>query len=318
MFERELDSPSCRGRADGRRMTRTAPLTGERARTLAVAVLLLCVSAPSPAADERIALTKTRSQTEGSSGVRLTGLWVFDHIGRFDNAPDKSGVDRFGLFTGVEFPSGLPEADAAGTTAGRVRSRQVSSGIGWTEHFAGNNYSMHAIFSRYFDPMRNRYDSGSMLGLGYSTEVGLRRDILYANGYWAEGVSRRPASDGLPSGPVGLSFSGVGPWGHRPARWPRPLDSAGFAVGMQAFMADEAANWAVELGHRQDLGKEQPMSGSTSATALTTRFQHTFTEHFLLQFDAYYALHGRDPMGRQDTEDDGDSSALRVELRVTF
>ena len=318
MFEREMNSHSCRGRAGGRRMTRAATLTGERARTLAVAVLLLCVSASSPATDERIALTKTRSQTEGSSGVRLTGQWAFDHIGRFDNAPDKSDVDRFGLFTEGDFPSGLPEANVAGTTAGRFRGGQVSGGVGWTEQFAGNNYSMHAIFSRYFDPMRNRYDSGSMLGLGYSTQVGLRRDILYANGYWAEGDSGRPASGGLPSGPVGLSFSGGGLGGHRPALWPRPLDSAGFAVGMQAFLADEAANWAVELGHRQDLGNEQPMSGNTSATALTTRFRHTFTERFLLQFDAYYALHGRDSKGRQDTEDDGDSSALRVELRVNF
>ena len=59
---------------------------------------------------------------------------------------------------------------------------------------------------------------------------------------------------------------------------------------------------------------------SAPRTAVTcSRSSRTaITEHFLLRFDAYYALHGRDSKGRQDTEDDGDSSALRVEPRVNF
>ena len=154
--------------------------------------------------------------------------------------------------------------------------------------------------------------------LGYSTEVGLRRDILYANGYWAEGDFRRLASNGAPPlGPVGLSFAGVGLGGYRPALWPRQLDSAGFAVGMQTFFADNTANWAVETGHRQDLDKGDSF-GNTSGTALTTRVQYKFAERFLLQLDAYYAIHGRDAKGHQDAENDDDSAALRMELRVNF
>ena len=265
-----------------------------------------------------VGLTKTHIQMEGSSGVRLTGLWVFDHINKFNNSPDKSDVDLFGLFAEGDFPWGLLEVDVARTNADRDRGKQVNAGVGWTGHSAGNNYSMHANFSRYFDPPRNRYDSGSLLVLGYSTEVGLRRDILYANGYWAEEDFRRLASSGPPPlGPVGLSFAGVGLGGYRPALWPRPLDSAGFAVGMQTFFADNTANWAVEVGHRQDLDKGDSF-GNTSGTALTTRVQYKFAERFLLQLDAYYAIHGRDAKGHQDAENDDDSAALRMELRVNF
>ena len=265
-----------------------------------------------------VGLTKTHIQVGGSSGVRLTGLWAFDHINRADNAPDSSDVDLFGLFAEGDFPWGLLEVDVARTIAGRDRGEQVNAGVGWTGHFAGNNYSVHANASRFFDPVRKAYDSGSLLVLGYSTEVGLRRDILYANGYWAEGDFRRLASSGPPPlGPVGLAFAGVGLGGHRPALWPRPLDSAGFAVGMQTFFADGTVNWAVELGHRQDLAKDDPL-GNTSGTALTTRAQYKLAQRFLLQLDAYYAVHAGDSKGHQDAENDDDSSALRVELGVNF
>ena len=265
-----------------------------------------------------VGLTKTHIQMEGSSGVRLTGLWAFDHVNRFNNSPDKGDVDLFGLFAEGDFPWGLLEVDVAGVDADRDRGRQINAGAGWTGHSAGGNYSMHANFSRYFDPPQSWYESGSLLVLGYSTEVGFRRDILYANGYWAEGDFRRLASSGPPPlGPVGLSFAGVGLGGYRPALWSRPLDSAGFAVGMQTFFAESAANWAVEVGHRLDLDKGDTF-GNTSGTALTTRAQYKFAERFLLQLDAYYAIHGHDAKGHQDAENDDDSAALRLELRVNF
>ena len=272
--------------------------------------------------DEMLAvgLTKTHVQVPGSSGVRLTGLWAFDHINRSDNAPDRSDVDLVGLFTEGDFPWGLLEADVARTFADRSRGEQVNAGLGWTGHSAGNNYSVHANFSRYFDPARQMYDDGSLLVLGYSTEIGLRRDILYANAYWGEGDYRRLASSGGPPplGPVGLSFAGVGLGSYRPALWPNPLDSAGFAVGMQTFFAEKKANWAVELGHRQDLDKAHPKLGNTGGTAVTTRAQYSFAERFMLQLDAYHAILGHDSKGHQDGENDDDSSALRVELRVNF
>jgi len=176
----------------------------------------------------------------------------------------------------------------------------------------------NANFSRHFDPTQMKYDDGSLLILGYSTEIGHRRDILYANGYWAEGDSRRLANSGPPPlGPIGLSFTGIGLVGDRPAPWPRLLDSAGFAIGMQTFFAEQAANWTVELGHRQDLEREDWL-GSTSGTALTTRAQFRLAERFLLQMDAFYAVHRRDSNGPRDGDYDDDSAALRVELRVDF
>ena len=163
--------------------------------------------------------------------------------------------------------------------------------------------------------------SGYRLAIGYSTEIGLRRDILYANGYWAGGDFPRPASSGpSPPGPAGTPFSDPGAGGRRQSLWPRRFDSAGVTVGLQTFFADEAANWAVELGHRQHLDTGHVGLRDTGETALTTRAQYRFTDRFLLQLDAYYAIDAPDPKNRRhpDAENGKDSSALRVELRVSF
>ena len=163
--------------------------------------------------------------------------------------------------------------------------------------------------------------SGYLLAIGYSTEIGLRRDILYANGYWTDGELRRPPSSGpSPPGPAGTSFSDLGAGGHRQSLWPRRFDSAGFTVGLQTFFADEAANWTVELDHRQHLDTDHVGLRDTGETALTTRAQYRFTDRFLLQLDAYYAIDAPDPKNRRhpDAENGKDSSALRVELRVSF
>ena len=287
---------------------------------MAVAVLLACFGPPSLAANTQIRM-------DSSSGTQLMGRWALDRHDKSNAASETRDVDPFALFAERAFPWKLREADIDGATPGRNWDEHVTGGVGWTGHSAGNNYSMHANFSRYFDPMRTKYSSNSMTILGYSTEVGLQRDILYANGYWAEGDFMRPASgEAPPLGPAGLPVSGVGLGGHHPALWPRPLDSAGFAVGMQRFFADDTVNWTVELSHRQDFGDDRPAVGDTGGTALNTQARYKFSDRLLLQLDAYYAINGRDSQARrrqedyrgQDAENVGVSSALRVELRVNF
>ena len=263
-------------------------------------------------------LSTTRIETEDSSGVRRMRLWTFGHAGGFHTAPDKGDVNLFGLFVERALAPGMTRMDRAGAIAGGIRGEQFYGGVGWTGQSAGNDYSINASFSRHFDPTRMEYDDGSLLALGYSTEIGYRRDILYASGYWAEGDFRRLANSGPPPlRPIGLSLSGGGLGDIRPAPWPRLLDSAGFAIGMRTFFAEQAANWTVELGHRQDLEKEDWL-GSTSGTALSTRAQFRLAERLLLQMDAFYAIHGRDSIGPRYSGYDDDSAALRVELRVNF
>ena len=300
--------------------TRAARWMRERSQSLAASVLLACIGAPSLA-------TNTYVQMEESSSVRLSGPWWFYHVDDFDSVPDTNEVDRFGRFTEGDLAWESLRADAARPFLPRDRGEQVIGGMGWTGHSAGNNYSMHAKFSRYFDPMQKKYDSGSLTILGYSTEVGLGRDILYANGYWAEGDFRPPANGGPPTfGPAGLSSSGAGVGGHHPALWPGPLDSTGFVVGMQSFLADETVNWTVELGHRQDLDQDRRRLDDSGGTALTTQARYRFAERFLLQFDAYYAIDDRESQAdrhredhhHRDAENGTYSSALRVELRVNF
>ena len=265
--------------------------------------------------------TTTRIPATGPSAMRLTGLWAVEHVGETGIAPDTSHVNLFGLLAEGEFSWGLLTVGVAKTFAGTHPSEGAGAGGAATANVTGGGYSAHADLSRFVDPMPKRYDSGYLLAIGYSTEVGLRRDILYANGYWTDGDFRRLASSGpSPPGPAGTSFSDLGTGSHRQSLWPRRLDSAGFTVGMQSFFAGEAANWAVELGHRQHLDTEHVGLGGTGGTALTTRAQYRLTDRFLLQLDAYYAIDGPDPenLRHQDAENRKDSSALRVELRVSF
>ena len=236
-----------------------------------------------------VRLSGTRIRLDGLAGVRIRGLWAFEHVDRLDTSPDRRDVNLFGLFVD-----------------------------------AGDSYSVNANFSRHFDPTQMTYDDGSLLALGYSTELGLRPDfrlrpdILYASGYWAEGDFRWLADSATPPlGPVGPSLSGVGFGSNRPALWHRPLDSAGFAIGTRTFFAERTANWTVELGHRQDLEKKNWLANA-SGTALTTRAQYRLAERLLLRMDAYFPIHVRDSPELLDAETDKESAAVRVELRVNF
>ena len=265
-----------------------------------------------------VALTRTHIQVPGSSGVRIMGLWAFDDINRANNAPEPGDVELFGLFAEGDFPWGLLEADVARTVADAPRAAQLNTGLGWTGHSGGSNYSMHLNVSRLLDGAVAGRDTGSLVVLGYSTEVGLRRDIVYANGYWADGDYRRLASSGPPPlGPIGLSFGGVGLGGYRPALLPRPLDSAGVALGWQRFFAAGAANFAIEVGHRQDLASDDPL-GNTGGTAVTVRVQRKLGHRYMLQLDGYRVLLAGDSRGPQDAENDDDSGAVTLELRVNF
>ena len=278
-----------------------------------------------------IGLSKSNVQLKGSSGLRFTGLWAFDDINESNGAEDARRVDLFGLFVEGDFPWGLLEVDVAATVSGRHRGNQINGGIGWTGHVGGNNYSARANISRHFgqtiDASRGLnvrpngpdkdYD-GALLTLGYSTELGLAHDVLYATGYWARGDFRRLASNGTPPlGPIGLSFAGAGLGIYRPALWPRALDSVGFALGVQKFFADQAGNWALELACRDDL-EEMDEFGQTGGLALTTRFQYKIAKRMMVQIDAYHAVLRGDDLGPQDAEKDDDSWATRMEWRVNF
>ena len=268
-----------------------------------------------------VGLTTTHVGMKGSSGVRLTGLWAFEPASEADTPPYGNDVNLLGLLAEGEFPWGLLSVGVARTFTGWHRSEEAGGGVGPMAHFASGSYAANANLSRYADPTQKKYDGGYLLTIGYSREVGLRRDILYANGYWTDGDFGRLASNGpSPTRPAGLSFSDVATGDHRQGRWPGRLDSTGFAVGMQTSFADDAANWAVELGHRQHLDTDHVGLGNTGGTSLTTRARYRFAERFLLQLDAYYAINGPDTQNRrhQDAESGADSSALRVELRVSF
>ena len=264
-----------------------------------------------------VGLSTTHIRTEGTSGVRMTGFWAFGQGRTSEDVPDDGDHNLFKLFVERMSPWEFSEADRARGGGGH-RGAQFNSGVGWASQFAGYDYSINANFSRHYDPTQRTHDDGSLLALGYSTEFGYRRDILYASGYWAEGDFGRLANSSPPPlGPIGLSFAGVGLRGYRPAPWPRLLDSAGFAIGMQTFFAEQAAHWTVELGHRHDLENEDWLE-NTSGTSLVTRAQFRLAERFMLQMDAFYAIHGHHSSGLQPEEFDEDSAALRVELRVNF
>lgn len=158
-----------------------------------------------------VGLSKTNVQIPGSSGVRVMGLWAFDHVNESNGARDRRDVDLFGLFIEGDFPWGLMELDLAATVSDDRRGDQVNAGVGWTGHSAGNNYSLHANVSQHFNQTVDRarginvrpngqpkdYDGGLVVA-GYSTEINPRHDLFYANGFWASGDFGRLAKTGAP------------------------------------------------------------------------------------------------------------------------
>ncbi len=294
-----------------------------------------------------IGISKLLTQFPGSSGLRVLGVWGFDHINESNGARDSREVDLYGLFVEGDFPWGLLELDVGVTRADRSRGDQINFGIGWTGHFAGRNYSLHVNRSQHSDqdfspetvcPGLNRrgncqrkdYD-GTLVVIGFSNEINPYHDLFYTNVYWADGDFGRLANSNNtpPLGPIGLAFAGAGMGSYRPALWPRPLDSAGISMGLQKFFSEDKANFVVEVAHREDLEKEDEF-GDTGGTAVVIRMQRKFANRFLVQVDGYHAWHAEhDLLVRnaatgelvavpQDAENDHASSAVRLELRMNF
>ena len=160
-----------------------------------------------------VGLSKTNVQIPGSSGVRVMGLWAFDHVNESNGARDRRDVDLFGLFIEGDFPWGLMELDLAATVSDDRRGDQVNAGVGWTGHSAGNNYSLHANVSQHFNQtvdrarginnqrtaerpaqgLRRRVGGGRILHRDQSpTRSVLRQWILGVGGFRASGQNGRP------------------------------------------------------------------------------------------------------------------------------
>lgn len=313
------------------------------ARVLAATAVLLWVAVPAALASDDDGL-RLRLSNEGSpfpetdDRTARAGRFIEVGWGTSETGPSSPGI---------EMPWGAvwqPTAWIYGSQRTEIRSRdddgrsrplgshgeratridlianvRWSGAAGRTGHSGANDYSLRANASRHFDHTQTDDLDGALMVLGFTRTLGIRRDNLYANGYWAEGDFRTLASGSRPSlGPIGLSFAGVGVEGNRSAMWPRPLDATGVAVGLQTFIAEDDVNWTVELGHRQDLDRDRAVIVDTSSTALATRVQYRFANRFLLQMDAYHAMLVSDPNRPRNGDSNAGSSAVRVELRVSF
>ena len=270
--------------------------------------------------DEMLAvgLSKINIPVEGSSGVRLLGIWAFGHL---DEPRFKGDADVIVLSAEGNFPWGLLEVDAGARFADSPEGDQFNAGVGWTHHIGLGNYTLHANFS---NPAGSgmKDDEAYLVVFGYSREINIRRDLVYALGFWADGSHERLSSNGAPPlGTVGLSFAGTGVGRYRPALLPAPADAAGFSIGIQRFLLGESANWVLELAHRQDLEKRNrtgSTSGNTSGFALTTRLQYKFRNRFLVQFDGFVARVANDSLEFQDAENDNDSAGASLQLVIGF
>ena len=265
--------------------------------------------------DEMLAvgLSKVNIPMEGSSGVRVLGIWGFDHF----NEPRFDGdADLFLLSAEGNFPWGLLEVDVGARFADSPLGDQYNAGIGWTHHIGLGNYTLHVNFSNPAKAESN--DEAYLVVAGYSREINIRRDLVYALGFWADGNHLRLSSNGAPPlGTVGLSFAGNGVGGYRPALLPAPSDAAGIALGIQKFFLGESANAVFEVAHRQDLEKRD-MNRNTGGIALTTRLQYKFGNRFLLQVDGYVARLASDSVEPQDFETDNDSAGASLQLVIGF
>ena len=266
--------------------------------------------------DEMLAvgLAKGNLPFPGSSGLRLLGIWGFGHV----NEPRfRHDADVFILSAAGDFPWGLLEVDVGRREAVAPLGDQVNVGVGWTHHVGLNNVSLHV---NHANPDRpdTRDDEATLAVAGISREINIRRDLVYALGFLADGAHSRLASNGAPPlGPVGLSFAGNGLGRYRPALLPAPRDAAGLAVGAQRVFRQGSANAVIELAHRHDRSDVRD-SRNNGGTALTTRLQYKFLDRFLVQLDGYVARLKGDRSGPRDGENDNDSAGVSLQLAVNF
>ncbi len=275
---------------------------------------------------DAVGVVRNNLHAPGFSNIRVTGLYAWDSIDR--GAPStRQRLNRpgglYGLFLQADDPTttwGLDfvavDDDENRATGGDGAWVGLSAAQrAWTpwSRLASINttYRINSSFSR--DPDSNQIADGVLVSAEFSWTPHSSDDVVYINPFYGfdryTQASREPIVGG-PLAPLGISFASPSLGNHLSELSGFNTQSAGIAMGYQAFWDNHRRNLVFEVAGLKDNTRNlfSTNGAGTDAAAFTVQFQQAVGQHVQLQLDGFVSyLEGRD-----------DGTGARAEILVQF
>ena len=275
------------------------------------------------------AATITRNTIAGNGVLngRMTAVYAWNRVTRFDGNFSNSDAEIYGLFTEWDFgfntlnvDVGFLDDDPRGIRGGgrNVGGERVVGGdmafygISSTQRIVGyeNTYNtrFHVVGSHPTDGETRAAGEGTMFFSQMSWTPHHGEDLIYINGFWAIDRFTSPARAPLAGGPlgdVGLLFASVALGRFGPAINNTVNKDAGAALGYQMFFNERRQQIVVEFG-----GKKSTDGPDDGILGLFFRSQTAVGQNWIVVTDAFVA--------KQESRGGSLNEGLRLEFLYNF
>jgi len=258
---------------------------------------------------DAVTLTRNTLYGDGNLNLRISGFYAWDKVNRRDNNPDPS-ARLVGITTESDFPVSTVNIDAVYLDTHDPAGSLLVGGLSATQRLHGYhttyNTQFHLLASYPTDGETPAAGQGELFFSQVSWTPHHSHDLVYVNGFWANGQFSSAARGTLAGGPLGqtgLLFSAAGL-----GRYGAPLsnaanDAVGASIGYQMFFDDLRQQVVVELAGRSDTD-----NSGQAAIATGIRYQKAIGQHLIFIIDSFIA----------GSESRGVSPGARVELLTKF
>ena len=258
---------------------------------------------------DAVTLTRNTLYGSGNLNLRISGFYAWNKVNRSDNNPDDR-ARLFGITTESDLALSTVNLDAVYLDTDDPSGSLLVGGLSATQRLNGfhNTYNtrFHLLASHPTNGETAAAGRGELVFSQISWTPHHSYDLVYVNGFWANGqfssAARGPLAGG-PLGQTGLLFSAAGL-----GRYGAPLSNAannavGASIGYQVFFDDLKQQVVVELAGRTDTD-----NSGQAALAAGIRYQKAIGQHLVFVIDSFIA----------NSESRGTSPGARVELLTKF
>jgi hypothetical protein len=258
---------------------------------------------------DAVTLTRNTLYGGGNLNLRITGFHAWNKVNRSDNSPDDR-ARLFGITTESDLALSTVNLDAVYLDTDDPSGSLLVGGLSATQRLNGfhNTYNtrFHLLASHPTNGETAAAGRGELVFSQISWTPHHSYDLVYVNGFWANGqfssAARGPLAGG-PLGQTGLLFSAAGL-----GRYGAPLSNAannavGGSIGYQVFFDELRQQVVVELAGRTDTD-----NSGQAAMAAGIRYQKAIGQHLVFVIDSFIA----------NSESRGTSPGARVELLTKF
>ena len=254
---------------------------------------------------DAVGITRNSLHPDGTSNLRVTGLWGWNEVHRDDNREDRT-AQLLGLFSEADFRSSTVSVDAAWVVDEGDDKDALYFGVGAVQRLGHFNTAFRVCTSYPLQDESPEVGRGTLLFAEFSRTMEGSENIAYLNLFWGideySSAARGPDRGG-PLGGVGILFAAVGLGRYDAPLGNHPDKAVGGAAGHQWFFDDNRAQVVLEVGGRTDTDGE-----TRGPIAVGARVQRALGRRTILRLDGFVS--GQD--------DRGPGGGLRFEVLVKF